>query len=88
MAEDLLENAAFGRKKMVRIESATARGFKSLHFLDTKTGKEADAWKSVEKRFHQNAVNEILFRDKFGACIGIFFDQLIFMLVNILVNVT
>ncbi|OIT05081.1 PREDICTED: putative respiratory burst oxidase homolog protein H isoform X1 [Nicotiana attenuata] len=70
MAEDPLENAAFGRKKMVRIESGAVRGFKSLHFLDTKTGKEADAWKSVEKRFPENAVNDILFRDKFGACIG------------------
>ncbi|XP_055836285.1 putative respiratory burst oxidase homolog protein H isoform X1 [Solanum dulcamara] len=70
MAEDPLENAGTGRKKMVRIESGAARGFKSLHFLDKTTGKEADAWKSVEKRFHQNAVNGILFKDKFGPSIG------------------
>ncbi|XP_059311428.1 putative respiratory burst oxidase homolog protein H isoform X2 [Lycium ferocissimum] len=64
------ENAATGRKRMVRIESGAARGFKSLHFLDTTKCKEGDAWKSVEKRFHQNAVNGILFRDKFGPSIG------------------
>ncbi|TMW90066.1 hypothetical protein EJD97_016248 [Solanum chilense] len=55
---------------MVRIESGAARGFKSLHFLDNTTGKEADAWKNVEKRFHINAVNGILFKDKFGPSIG------------------
>ncbi|XP_060168894.1 putative respiratory burst oxidase homolog protein H [Lycium barbarum] len=64
------ENEATGRKRMVRIESGAARGFKSLHFLDTTKCKEGDAWKSVEKRFHQNAVNGILFRDKFGSSIG------------------
>ncbi|XP_016546654.2 putative respiratory burst oxidase homolog protein H isoform X1 [Capsicum annuum] len=73
MAEiEALENVttSAGRKKMVRIESGAARGFKSLHFLDTTTGKEEDVWKSVEKRFYQNAVNGILFRDKFGPSIG------------------
>ncbi|XP_015058090.1 putative respiratory burst oxidase homolog protein H isoform X1 [Solanum pennellii] len=67
MGETPIEN---GRKKMVRIESGAARGFKSLHFLDNTTGKEADAWKNVEKRFHLNAVNGILFKDKFGPSIG------------------
>ncbi|KAK4709572.1 hypothetical protein R3W88_030497 [Solanum pinnatisectum] len=70
MGETPLENGGGGRKKMVRIESGAARGFKSLHFLDNTTGKEADAWKNVEKRFHLNAVNGILFKDKFGPSIG------------------
>lgn len=35
------------------------------------TGKEGDAWRSVEKRFNQNAVNGRIFREKFGTCIGI-----------------
>uniref|UniRef100_M1B9G4 NOX1 n=1 Tax=Solanum tuberosum TaxID=4113 RepID=M1B9G4_SOLTU len=70
MGETPLENGGGGRKKMVRIESGAARGFKSLHFLDNTTGKEADAWKNVEKRFHLNAVNGILFKNKFGPSIG------------------
>lgn len=70
MGETPIENGGGGRTKMVRIESGAARGFKSLHFLDNTTGKEADAWKNVEKRFHINAVNGILFKDKFGPSIG------------------
>ncbi|CAN4098885.1 unnamed protein product [Withania somnifera] len=56
---------------MGRMESGVSRGLKSLWFLDRKTtGKEGDSWKSVEKRFNQNAVNGRLFREKFGTCIG------------------
>ncbi|KAK9279482.1 hypothetical protein L1049_013161 [Liquidambar formosana] len=54
-----------------RTTSGTARGLKSLRFLDrTITGKEGDAWKAIVKRFNLNAVEGRLFRDKFGACIG------------------
>lgn len=54
-----------------RTGSSTKKGIKSLRFLDrTITGKEVDAWKSVEKRFHQFAFNGRLPRDKFGACVG------------------
>ena len=57
--------------KMVRLQSGAARGLKGLRFLDrTVTGKEADAWKSIEKRFAQNAVDGKLSKDKFGTCIG------------------
>ncbi|KAF7845499.1 putative respiratory burst oxidase-like protein H [Senna tora] len=57
--------------KMERIQSGAARGLKGLRFLDrTVTGKENDAWRSIEKRFVQNAVDGKLSRDKFGACIG------------------
>ncbi|KAK9280383.1 hypothetical protein L1049_014072 [Liquidambar formosana] len=62
-----------------RTTSGTARGLKSLRFLDrTITGKEGDAWKAIVKRFNLNAVEGRLFRDKFGACIeeGITQDQL------------
>ncbi|EPS57766.1 hypothetical protein M569_17051, partial [Genlisea aurea] len=43
-----------------------------LRFLDrTKTGKEEDAWRAIENRFHRNAVDgKLLFKDQFGACIG------------------
>lgn len=59
--------------KMGRIESGAKRGLMSLRFLDrAKTGKEEDAWKAIEKRFHHNAVGGRLFKDKFGVCIGIF----------------
>ncbi|XP_009611455.1 putative respiratory burst oxidase homolog protein H isoform X2 [Nicotiana tomentosiformis] len=57
--------------RMGRMQSGAARGLNSLRFLDrTTTGKEGDAWRSVEKRFNQNAVNGRLFREKFGTCIG------------------
>ncbi|KAL2569554.1 hypothetical protein AAZV13_18G134500 [Glycine max] len=60
-----------GGRKMMRAESGAARGIKSLRFLDrTVTGKEADAWKSIEKRFTQNAVDGKLTKDKFGTCMG------------------
>ncbi|KAL6577252.1 hypothetical protein OROMI_011528 [Orobanche minor] len=53
------------------LESIVPRGLKSLRFLDrTVTGKEEDAWRAVEKSFNQNAVDGRLFKDKFGACIG------------------
>ncbi|KAG6432880.1 hypothetical protein SASPL_104470 [Salvia splendens] len=56
---------------MERMESGAKRGLMSLRFLDrAKTGKEEDAWKDIEKRFHNNSVDGMLFKDKFGACIG------------------
>ena len=56
---------------MMRTESGAARGIKGLRFLDrTVTGREADAWKSIEKRFTQNAVDGKLTKDKFGTCMG------------------
>lgn len=59
--------------KMERLQSGAQRGLKGLRFLDrTVTGKENDAWKSIEKRFAQNAVDGKLSRDKFGACIGMY----------------
>ncbi|XP_024019133.1 putative respiratory burst oxidase homolog protein H [Morus notabilis] len=57
--------------KMGRMTSGVSKGLKSLRFLDrTVTGKEADAWKSIEKRFYQHALDGRLARDKFGVCIG------------------
>ncbi|XP_030447654.2 putative respiratory burst oxidase homolog protein H [Syzygium oleosum] len=57
--------------RMRRAESGAKRGLKSLRFLErTVTGKEVDAWKSVEKRFNQFAVDGRISKDKFGTCIG------------------
>ncbi|KAG8371392.1 hypothetical protein BUALT_Bualt13G0083000 [Buddleja alternifolia] len=57
--------------RMGRLESSASRGLMSLRFLDrTTTGKEEDAWKAIQKRFNQNAVNGRLIKDKFGVCIG------------------
>ena len=54
-----------------KTKSGAARGLNSLRFLDrTRTGKEGDAWKPVQKRFKLHAVDGKLFRDKFGVCIG------------------
>ncbi|XP_004492338.1 putative respiratory burst oxidase homolog protein H isoform X2 [Cicer arietinum] len=62
--------------KMLRTESGAARGLKGLRFLDrTVTGKEGDAWRSIEKRFNQNALDGKLSKDKFGACIGMGADS-------------
>lgn len=59
--------------RMGRMASGAARGLKSLRFLDrTITGKETDAWKSIERRFKQHAVDGRLSRDKFATCIGKF----------------
>jgi len=66
-------NQGNGGRKMVRVESGAARGIKGLRFLDrTVTGKEADAWRSIEKRFTQHAVDGKLSKDKFGICMGTF----------------
>lgn len=55
-----------------RQQSGALRGIKSLRFLDKKNiGNEGDAWKDVEKRFCQMAVDGRLTRDKFGICVGI-----------------
>ncbi|KAI8523922.1 hypothetical protein RHMOL_Rhmol13G0109100 [Rhododendron molle] len=57
--------------KMERSQSGAVKGLKTLRFLDRMTtGKEGDAWRSVEKRFHQLATAGRLPRDKFGACVG------------------
>ncbi|KAH9661180.1 putative respiratory burst oxidase [Citrus sinensis] len=57
--------------KMDRTASSAARGLQSLRFLDrTVTGKENDAWRSIERRFQQFAVNGRLPKDKFGICVG------------------
>ncbi|KAL5764229.1 hypothetical protein ACOSP7_016579 [Xanthoceras sorbifolium] len=57
--------------QMERTASTAARGLKSLRFLDrTVTGKENDAWRSIDRRFHQFAVNDKLPKEKFGICIG------------------
>nr|WOW72676.1 ferric reductase [Mangifera indica] len=61
-------------QKIDRSASAAARGLQSLRFLDrTTTGKENDAWRSIEKRFNQFAVlcsPRKLPKDKFGICVG------------------
>ncbi|KAK7255845.1 hypothetical protein RIF29_29268 [Crotalaria pallida] len=57
--------------KMERLQSGAARGIKGLRFLDrTVTGKEADAWRTIERRFIQHAVDGKLSKDKFGICVG------------------
>ncbi|KAK1320791.1 hypothetical protein QJS10_CPA03g01382 [Acorus calamus] len=51
--------------------SSAEVGLKGLRFLDKTTGgKEGNSWKAVEKRFNQFAVNERLFKENFGRCIG------------------
>lgn len=58
-------------ERVERTASAAARGLKGLRFLDrTMTGKEMDAWRSIENRFHQFAVDDRLPKEKFGICIG------------------
>ncbi|KAG6744216.1 hypothetical protein POTOM_052927 [Populus tomentosa] len=58
--------------KIERTASSASRGLKSLRFLDrTMTGKEMDAWRSIERRFDQFAVHERLPKEKFGICIGL-----------------
>ncbi|KAL4303719.1 hypothetical protein GQ457_10G011200 [Hibiscus cannabinus] len=57
--------------RVQRSGSTASRGLQSLRFLDrTVTGKEGDTWKSIERRFNQCAVKGRLYRDKFGACVG------------------
>ncbi|KAL0436845.1 UNVERIFIED_CONTAM: putative respiratory burst oxidaseprotein H [Sesamum radiatum] len=57
--------------KIGRMMSGASRGLMGLRFLDrTTTGKEEDAWRTIEKRFNQNVVDGRLFKDKFGVCIG------------------
>lgn len=59
------------RPMVERTASSAARGLKSLRFLDrTVTGKEMDAWRPIERRFNQFAVNGRLSREKFGICVG------------------
>ncbi|KAJ0911604.1 putative NAD(P)H oxidase (H(2)O(2)-forming) [Helianthus annuus] len=60
-----------GAPKMGRTTSTAAKGLNSLRFLDrTVTGKEGDAWRSIERRFNQFAVAGKLPKDKFGICLG------------------
>lgn len=57
--------------RIERSHSGAHKGINSLRFLDkAMAGKEADAWKSIEKRFYQNSKDGRLSRDKFGFCIG------------------
>ncbi|KAL6203147.1 hypothetical protein ACLB2K_026850 [Fragaria x ananassa] len=79
------ENALTGTNNIVRrragfhgnVPSGTGKvearggggGLKGLHFLNIK-GKESEAWKPMEKRFHQYAVEDRFSRDDFGTCIG------------------
>ncbi|KAK9154167.1 hypothetical protein Sjap_001647 [Stephania japonica] len=56
---------------MTRTKSSASKGLMSLRFLDrTMTGKESDAWRAVEKRFSELAVNDKLPAENFGKCIG------------------
>lgn len=60
-----------GGIRLGRRKSKAERGLKSLRFLDRSvTGKEDDAWRAIESRFHQHAIDDRLPRDKFGLCIG------------------
>ncbi|KAI4388960.1 hypothetical protein MLD38_001242 [Melastoma candidum] len=60
-----------GSSRRPALERTASRGLGSLRFLErTVTGKEDDAWRSVERRFDRLAVGARLPRDKFGACIG------------------
>ncbi|KAF5181590.1 Respiratory burst oxidase-like protein [Thalictrum thalictroides] len=57
--------------QMGRTNSSASKGLMSLRFLDrTMTGKEGDAWRPVEKRFHQYAKNGKISKEDFGRCIG------------------
>eukprot|EP01018_Ginkgo_biloba_P018553 Gb_27290 [translate_table: standard] len=59
------------RFKFDRTVSSAERGLKSLRFLDrSAVGTEKDAWKTVEKRFDQIAVDGRVSRENFGSCIG------------------
>lgn len=60
-----------GAPQMGRTTSSAAKGLNSLRFLDrTVTGKEGDAWRAIERRFQQFAVDGKLPKDKFGICVG------------------
>jgi len=73
------------RPKMERTASSAARGLKSLRFLDrTVTGKEMDAWRSIERRFDQFAVDERLPKEKFGICIGMLLKSFVVERVRII----
>lgn len=68
-----------GPQRVERTTSSAARGLQSLRFLDrTVTGRERDSWRSIENRFNQFAVDGRLPKEKFGICIGITIDTLIF----------
>lgn len=68
-----------GPQRVERTTSSAARGLQSLRFLDrTVTGRERDSWRSIENRFNQFAVDGKLPKEKFGICIGITIDTLIF----------
>ncbi|KAI4354442.1 hypothetical protein L6164_003302 [Bauhinia variegata] len=57
--------------KMVRVQSGAARGIQGIRFLDrTITGKEDDAWRSIQKRFNQYAEDGRITKEKFGVCVG------------------
>ncbi|XP_058099723.1 putative respiratory burst oxidase homolog protein H [Magnolia sinica] len=57
--------------RMKRTEFSVENGLEGLRFLNkTSAGKEGDAWKAVEKQFHQLAINGKLPKENFGRCIG------------------
>lgn len=54
-----------------QVTSSATRGLDGLRFVDrVMTGKEADAWMAIEKRFQQFSIDGKLPREKFGICIG------------------
>ncbi|CAI0548558.1 unnamed protein product [Linum tenue] len=65
-------STAAGRQQRVqRTASSAARGLQSLRFLDrTTTGRETDAWRAIERRFDQYAVDGLLAKEHFAVCIG------------------
>lgn len=73
MEETQPVHSTSGVPRMTRTESGAKRGLMSLRFLDRiQTGKEEDAWIAIQERFGLNAVKDRLFKDKFGACLGMF----------------
>ncbi|KAK2985568.1 hypothetical protein RJ640_025001 [Escallonia rubra] len=69
-ANSMRKRGGVAFSKMGRLKSGASRGLNSLHFLDKNMGKEGDAWKAVEKRFNQYALDGTITREKFGVCIG------------------
>lgn len=75
-----------GPVKIDRTASSAARGLQSLRFLDrTVTGKENDAWRSIERRFNQFAVNGRLSKDKFGICVGNLFIYVYIICIELII---
>ncbi|OWM89353.1 hypothetical protein CDL15_Pgr024101 [Punica granatum] len=76
-APSLSKNASVAENKGAaphlgpKMDRTASRGLMGLRFLDrARTGKEDEAWRTIEMRYNQLAGNGKLPRDKFGACIG------------------